>query len=86
MRFNTDGLTSLVTRSPPDWEGRLCYKAPKLHGSTFKERYFKLIGNLFYCLRVGPDGKVGSMFEINFTMINQSTVVQMKWKIDTLHF
>ena len=57
MRFNIDSLSALVTSSKaPDWEGSLCYKPPVSSSllalqPVFKERYFKLIGNLLFCLR-----------------------------------
>ena len=57
MRFNIDALSSLLaTNKAPDWEGGLCYKAPLSSGllalqPVFKERYFKLIGNLLFCLK-----------------------------------
>ena len=57
MRFNIDALSALLaTNKAPDWEGGLCYKAPLSSGllalqPVFKERYFKLIGNLLFCLR-----------------------------------
>jgi len=57
MRFNIDALSCLLATNPaPDWEGGLCYKPPLSSGllalqPVFKERYFKLIGNLLYCLR-----------------------------------
>jgi len=63
MRFNIDALsTILATNKAPDWEGRLCYKAPLSAGllaiqPVFKERYFKLIGNLFFCEKE-KDGRV----------------------------
>ena len=57
MRFNIDSLSALVTSSKaPDWEGSLCYKPPVSSSllalqPVFRERYFKLIGNLLFCLR-----------------------------------
>ena len=58
MKYNMEALSSLVTTSSksPDWEGGLCYKAPVSPGllalqPVFKERYFKLIGNLLFCLK-----------------------------------
>ena len=57
MRFNIDALSALLaTNKAPDWEGGLCYKAPLSSGllamqPVFKERYFKLIGNLLFCLK-----------------------------------
>ena len=57
MRFNIDALTCLLaTNQAPDWEGGLCYKPPLSSGllalqPVFRERYFKLIGNLLFCLR-----------------------------------
>jgi len=50
-----------LSSKAPDWEGRLCYKPPKrdkdLLQPVFKERYFKLIGNFLFCLRVGADNR-----------------------------
>lgn len=63
MRFNIDALTCLLaTNQAPDWEGGLCYKPPLSSGllalqPVFRERYFKLIGNLLFCLRE-KDGRV----------------------------
>lgn len=55
-------MVTLLASKPADWEGRLTYRAPK-SSSTFskqtgyKERYFKLVGNLLFCLRLAPQGK-----------------------------
>ena len=64
MRWNETEIGFFLSSKPPDWEGRLCYKPPKSSGSwhlslepVFKERYFKLMGNLLYCLRLGPDSR-----------------------------
>jgi len=64
MRWNETEIGVFLSSKPPDWEGRLCYKPPKSSGGwnlslepVFKERYFKLLGNLLYCLRLGPDSK-----------------------------
>ena len=62
MRWNEAEMGVFLTSKPPDWEGRLCYKPPKSSGAwslepVFKERYFKLLGNLLYCLRLGPCSK-----------------------------
>lgn len=62
MKWNEGEMTALLATKPPDWEGRLTYKPPK-SSSTFsretgyKERYFKLVGNLMFCLRVTPEGQ-----------------------------
>jgi len=52
-------MKMFLSSKAPDWEGRLCYKPPKrdLLQPVFKERYFKLIGNFLFCLRVGTDNK-----------------------------
>jgi len=62
MRWNEAEIGAFLSSKPPDWEGRLCYKPPRSSGGwnlslepVFKERYFKLLGNLLYCLRLGPD-------------------------------
>jgi len=62
MRWNETEVAGFLTSKPPDWEGRLCYKPPRSSGTfslepVFKERYFKLLGNLLYCLRLGADCK-----------------------------
>jgi len=62
MRWNEAEVISLLTSKPPDWEGRLTYKPPKSSSSfslqtVYKERYFKLMGNLLFCLRLGQDNK-----------------------------
>ena len=64
MRWNETEIGFFLSSKPPDWEGRLCYKPPKSSGAwhlslepVFKERYFKLLGNLLYCLRLGPDSR-----------------------------
>lgn len=62
MKWNETEVAGFLSSKPPDWEGRLCYKPPKSSGTfslepVFKERYFKLLGNLLYCLRLGPDSK-----------------------------
>jgi len=62
MKWNESEVACFLSSKPPDWEGRLCYKPPKSSGTfalepVFKERYFKLLGNLLYCLRLGTDSK-----------------------------
>jgi hypothetical protein len=62
MKWNEAEVISLLTSKPPDWEGRLTYKPPKSSHSfslqtVYKERYFKLMGNLLFCLRLGQDNK-----------------------------
>ena len=62
MRWNEAEVISLLASKPPDWEGRLTYKPPKSSSSfslqtVYKERYFKLMGNLLFCLRLGQDNK-----------------------------
>ena len=62
MRWNEAEVAAHLASKPPDWEGRLCYKPAKASGSfalqpIFKERYFKLLGNLLFCLKLGPTGK-----------------------------
>lgn len=64
MKWNESEVGVFLSSKPPDWEGRLCYKPPKSSGAwnlslepVFKERYFKLLGNLLYCLRLGADNK-----------------------------
>ena len=62
MKWNEAEAISLLTSKPPDWEGRLTYKPPKSSSSfalqtVYKERYFKLMGNLLFCLRLGQDNK-----------------------------
>jgi len=72
-------MVALVGSRPADWEGRLTYRPPK-GGGTFakqqgyKERYFKLVGNLLFCLRINTQGKgdesdpVGVLLMENFTV------------------
>ena len=62
MKWNEAEVISLLTSKPPDWEGRLTYKPPKSSHSfslqtVYKERCFKLMGNLLFCLRLGQDNK-----------------------------
>jgi len=62
MKWNEAEMVALVGRRAADWEGKLTYRPPK-GGGTFakqqgyKERYFKLIGNLLFCLRINSHGK-----------------------------
>ena len=62
MRWNESEVISILKSKPPDWEGKLLYKPPKSSSSfslqpVYKERYFKLMGNLLFCLRIGSDNK-----------------------------
>jgi len=79
MKWNEAEMVALVGSRPADWEGKLTYRPPK-GGGTFakqqgyKERYFKLVGNLLFCLRINPQGKgdesdpVGVLLMENFTV------------------
>lgn len=61
MKFNEAEVSHLLNTKTPDWEGPLMYKPPKSSssfplssssaGQFYKERYFKLVGNLLFCLR-----------------------------------
>jgi len=56
MRWNESEVQTFISSRVPDWEGRLSYKPPKPSSgfalqNQFKERYFKLCGNLLACMR-----------------------------------
>jgi len=62
MKYNEGELVALLGRKAADWEGRLTYRPPRAHGTfakqaAYKERYFKLLGNLLFCLRINSQGK-----------------------------
>jgi len=68
MKWNMAEMSSLLNQRSPDWEGKLLYRPPKSSGSfgmepIFKERYFKLLGNMLFCLRTSPEGKYDSTSE-----------------------
>jgi len=61
MKWNEAEVGRLLANKSADWEGPLLYKQPKSsssfplssagHHSAGKERYFKVVGNLLFCLR-----------------------------------
>lgn len=57
MKWNEAECLAFLASRTPDWQGKLAYKPPKQGGTfglqqpSFKERYFKLVGNLLFCLR-----------------------------------
>lgn len=57
MKWNEGESVAFLASRIPDWQGLLSYKPPRQGGtfalqqSVFKERYFKLVGNLLFCLR-----------------------------------
>ena len=62
MRWNEQEVVGLLSTKTPDWEGQLTYKPPKSGAykmqTAFKERYFKVVGNLLFCLRVSSASSV----------------------------
>lgn len=62
MRWNEQEVVALLSTKTPDWEGQLTYKPPKSGAykmqTAFKERYFKVVGNLLFCLRVSSASSV----------------------------
>jgi len=80
MKWNETEMTSFLSSKPPDWEGRLCYKPPRSSGTfslepVFKERYFKLLGNLLYCLRLGPESRGDTSDPVMVLVLENFTVV-----------
>lgn len=80
MKWNENEMTSFLSSKPPDWEGRLCYKPPRSSGTfslepVFKERYFKLMGNLLYCLRLGPESRGDTSDPVMVLVLENFTVV-----------
>ncbi|XP_018019898.1 pleckstrin homology domain-containing family J member 1 [Hyalella azteca] len=64
MLMNFEHLTK-VLEGPGDHEGRLMHKAPKsksmrrnLHNAGYKEKWFKLVGNLLFYFRLNEQGCV----------------------------
>jgi len=81
MRWNEQEVLSLLSTKTPDWEGRLTYKPPKSGGSfaiqsPFKERYFKVIGNLLYCLRLNNTGEKLSTNDVVSVLVLEHLTVQ----------
>ena len=79
MKWNENEMTSFLSSKPPDWEGRLCYKPPRSSGTfslepVFKERYFKLMGNLLYCLRLGPESRGDTSDPVMVLVLENFTV------------
>lgn len=76
MKWNMAEMTSLLSQRSPDWEGKLLYRPPKSSGSfamepIFKERYFKLLGNLLYCFRISQEGKIDSSDPVQVLVMEQ---------------
>ena len=87
MRWNETEIGVFLTSKPPDWEGRLCYKPPKSSGAwslepVFKERYFKLLGNLLYCLRLGPYSKGQTSDPVMVLVLENFTVTPSRQTAD----
>lgn len=88
MKWNEGEMAALLAAKPPDWEGRLTYKPPK-SSSTFskqtgyKERYFKLLGNLLFCLRMIPGGQAEVSDPVMVLLMENFTVA--KEEIQELH-
>lgn len=79
MRLNEQEVLALLSTKTPDWEGQLTYKPPKSGGSfaiqtAFKERYFKIIGNLLFCLRVSS---ATSVFHTQGEKVSSGDVVSV---------
>ena len=80
MRWNEPHVLSLLSSRSPDWEGRLCHRPPA-PGSmlalqpVFKERYFKLLGNLLFCLRLGQDGRPDTADPVAVLVLEQCSVI-----------
>ena len=80
MRWNEPHVLSLLCSRAPDWEGRLCHRPPA-PGSmlalqpVFKERYFKLLGNLLFCLRLGQDGRPDTADPVAVLVLEQCSVI-----------
>ena len=83
MRFNIDALTCLLaTNQAPDWEGGLCYKPPLSSGllalqPVFRERYFKLIGNLLYFAK-GVNWRVEDQIVLKILELKENKPVKVK--------
>lgn len=81
MRFNEHELVSLLQSKTPDWEGRLSYKPPKSGGSfgmasQYKERYFKVLGNLLFCLRTANTSEKVTATDIVSVLVLEQCRVQ----------
>lgn len=79
MRWNEADVAALLDSRTPDWEGRLTYKPPKSSSSFalaagYKERYFKLVGNLLFCLRLGPDYRGDNTDPVAVLLVENCTV------------
>jgi len=91
MRYNEQEVASLLQSKTPDWEGRLSYKPPKSaasfgKNSQFKERYFKIIGNLLYCLRVCNTGERVTGADIVLVLVMEQFTVQEEYLgTETVH-
>ena len=89
MRWNETEIGVFLSSKPPDWEGRLCYKPPKSSGGwnlslepVFKERYFKLLGNLLYCLRLGPHNKGQTSDPVMVLVLENFTLTSTTQTVD----
>lgn len=87
MRWNEAEIGAFLTSKPPDWEGRLCYKPPRSSGAwslepVFKERYFKLLGNLLYCLRLGPHNKGQTSDPVMVLVLENFTLTSTTQTVD----
>ncbi|KFM62662.1 Pleckstrin domain-containing family J member 1, partial [Stegodyphus mimosarum] len=72
MRFNEKEIASVATR-PGDKEGRLFYKGPGFR-EVFKERWFKLKGNLLFYFRLNEHGAVFENEPIGVIVVEQCRI------------
>ncbi|KAG8226525.1 hypothetical protein J437_LFUL006915 [Ladona fulva] len=82
MRFNDRELVDICS-TPPTFEGRLNYRPPggSFGQSGFRERWFRLNGNLLFYLRISETGKVDSKPSGVFVLENSYVQLELSSSI-----
>lgn len=77
MRFNEKEIVPVASQTA-DKEGRLCYKSPGFR-ETYKERWFKLKGNLLFYFRLNEYGAVYEKEPAGVLVIEQCRIQEEKY-------
>jgi len=72
VKWNDSEVLGHLRTRTPDWEGRLSYKGPPSGTFSmthnFKERYFKLYGNILVCFKADKDECTHTLIMENYTV------------------
>lgn len=71
MRFNDSALRQVALQIKPHREGRLLYRGPR---ESYKERWFRLKGNLLFYCRTNSDGSLLDPEPLGLLVMDQCRV------------